>query len=144
MLRLGVYTVNIMQDIFGIRPVGKAFEKLVNEAAEYMGLLLKPAATETGLWLKDYITIRRQNATNIALKSKQMSETIGLDKDDVVDPRIVFDIIEQGSKVSDERLITMWAGLLTASRSKKPNDENLIYISRLERMTVLEAKVFEF
>jgi hypothetical protein len=133
------------EDLLGIKPIAKAVEKINDEAAEYLGLMFKPAATEVGLLLRDQVHLwRKQRMAQIALRSKAMSTKLGLPPNTSIDSRILFEILEQGSKTSDEQLTDMWAGLLTASRSNTPNDQNIMYINRLQRMTAIEAKVFEY
>jgi len=61
------------------------------------------------------------------------------------DERVVFDIIDGGSKSDDELLISMWGGLLAASCVEgEPNDTNLIFVDALKVLTTTQAKIIQY
>ena len=57
-------------------------------------------------------------------------------------PRLVFDILDSGSKADDETLQDMWAGLLASACSENGDDEsNLIFIGLLSGLASSEVRI---
>jgi len=137
-------------DIFGIKPVANAIEKVtdvaVDKAASFLTLICRPAAEEYGLMLRDKVKIQRQiNAVNLVLKAEKKFKSLGMPKHFHANPRLVSRIIEEGSWIDDEGLQEMWAGLLTSSCSANGKDDsNLLFINYLSQITSLQAKVLNY
>lgn len=136
---------NSGKDLLGLEPVSRAIEKGTTEAFDYLRLICAPAAKEFGLLLGDRVAAMRQrNLVAITLKSKKQAEELGIEENSIAHPRVVAQSLEDGSWSDDERLQGMWAGLITASRAKAdPKDTNLIYISKLSKMTSVQAHILE-
>jgi hypothetical protein len=108
-------------DVLGIRPVGKAVEKVtagaVDGAGAFLSRICLPAAEEFGLLLRDRVhNWRTQNLLAITQKAEQNLQSSG---DGVhASPRLVNRFLEEGSWVEDSEVQEMWAGLLSSSCTK--------------------------
>jgi hypothetical protein len=60
-------------------------------------------------------------------------------------PRLVGEIVENGSWIEDELVQGMWAGLLASSCSESGDDDsNLIFITLLKGLSKLQARILEY
>ncbi len=135
-------------DILGIKPISDAINTItiaaVTSAQELFNRICHPAAEEFGLYLKDRVHLYRiSNLTKIANKSELMLDARFVSDVKIgAHPRIVHQIIENGSRADSDEVQNMWAGLLTSSCSEDGNDDsNLIFINLLSQLTSLEAKI---
>jgi hypothetical protein len=137
-------------DIFGIEPVASAIDSTVKKSLEgiqgFLELVCKPALGEVGLLAKDQIRFwRLNNVIRMLEKSKGKldfeSESFQLK----ANPRIGLSIIENSSYIDNEGLLEMWSGLFASSCSESgQDDENLIFIDILKRITSSQAKIIKY
>ena len=135
-------------DILGIKPISDAINAVtmaaVTSAQELFNRICFPVAEEFGQYLKDRVHLYRiSNLTKIANKSRLMLDArFSPDIKVGAHPRLVHQIIENGSWADTDEVQSMWAGLLTSSCSEDANDDsNLIFINLLKQLTSLEAKI---
>jgi len=57
---------------------------------------------------------------------------------------VAFQIVEHASIISDDTLQNMWAGLFAASCDKYEEDENIIFIDLLKRLTSSQVKLLVY
>jgi hypothetical protein len=135
------------RDLLGIAPYGEAIkivvEKTTETAQQFLYEICKPAAAEFGLLLRDNVRAwRAKNLANIANKARELV-TINAEGVQLrAHPRIVSEIVENGSWCDDETLQNMWAGLLASSCSATGTDEsNLLFCGLLKQLTSAEARL---
>jgi hypothetical protein len=131
-------------DILGVKPVAKAIDRTTESALAGAGAFLSriclPAAEEFGLLLKDRVSLwRAKNAARIAADAERL--TAGASGPLEAHPRLAWEIIEKGSWADDELVQKMWSGLLASSCSSRRDDENILFVSLLERLTALEVRL---
>ncbi len=136
-------------DILGIKPIADSIHTVVqstiNGATAFLSRICLPASEEFGLLLRDHVSQwRAVNATNIAAKAETLVNAMP-DFDKLhAHPRLVAQIIEQGSWAECDDVQNMWAGLLASSCTIDGSDDsNLIFIDLLARLTLLEVLVLE-
>jgi hypothetical protein len=134
-------------DILGIKPVGKAVEKItagtVDGAGAFLSRICLPAAEEFGLLLRDRVhNWRTQNLVAITRKAEQnLQSYAGLH----ASPRLVNRVVEEASWIDDSEVQEMWAGLLSSSCTETGDDDsNLLFIGLLSSLTKLEANILRF
>lgn len=137
-------------DIFGVKPIGDSIKSITNgtikATSAFLSRICLPVAEEFGLLLKDKVrNWRKLNLIKIVKTSEDLHLKKTIPKDYAAHPKLVSSIIEHGSWEDDIEVQKMWAGLLTSSCSKSGKDDsNIIFISKLNTMTTLQAKLIVF
>ncbi len=126
-------------DLLGLGPFSR-------KAAEVLGLLIEPAATEIGEHLGDYVREwRERRLKNLREIAARARAKLGDKPGASVHPRIVETVIAHGGMVDDAVLQDMWAGLLAAScQDDVPDDGNIIYFKILEQLSPSEARLLNW
>jgi hypothetical protein len=133
-------------DFLGLAPYGEALKLTIEKGFEGASALLSrmclPAAEELGLMLKDRVRYwRLKNIINIV---NRVPGKIGVDNNTLqltVHPRIMNEVMENGSWCDDESLQDMWAGLLASSWNANGDDANILFTQKLKNITTIQAKV---
>jgi hypothetical protein len=137
-------------DIFGLAPYGEAIkisvEKSFEAAQSVLSRICLPAAEELGLMFQDKVRYWRLN--NI-IKIIQKSEgKMDFDNEKLTlsaHPRVVKEIMENGSWCDDETLQDMWAGLIASSCDKNDGEDiNLLFVNTLKNLTSNQAKILNY
>ena len=137
-------------DLFGIKPFGDSVKILttgmVDGAGAFLSRICLPAAGEFGLLLRDKVrAYRAANLASIALLAEKKLEASNPNANVHALPRVVFNILEEGSWVEDGVVQDLWAGLLASScTSTGDDDSNLLFVRLLSDMTKLQAKLLNF
>ena len=133
-------------DLLGIKPIANSINTVVETASEFLNIICRPAAEEFGLLLQDSIRYWRiKNLSNIAIKTKTILNVQDNNIDLSASPRIVNNILENGSWIDDNRIQEMWAGLLASACTKEGKDEsNLIFINLLSQLTYSEVNIMNY
>lgn len=133
-------------DLFGIKPVADSINTVTKTTAEFLTSICKPAAEEFGFLFQDTVRYwRLKNISNIAFKSKGILEIQNDGINLSASPRIVHNILENGSWIDNDMIQEMWAGLLTSACTKEGKDEsNLIFIHLLNQLTFSEVKILNY
>ncbi len=137
-------------DVLGIKPVADAFSKIttatVDGVAAFLSRICLPAAEEFGLLLRDRLRVWR--SANIAAIAKRAEECLNTSEDgDAVraHPRLVANILEEGSWIEDPVVQDLWGGLLSSSCTDSGNDDsNLLFINLLSGLTKLQARILKY
>lgn len=97
--------------------------------------LCYPVADEMGKSLQDKVgDWRKKNTLSILEKADKKVST---NQDKQVPPRIMHQIIEEGSWCDDDAIKEMWAGILASSYTENSNDDsNLLFINTLKNLTL--------
>ncbi|WP_081210947.1 Abi-alpha family protein [Salegentibacter sediminis] len=137
-------------DLLGIAPYGEAIkisvEKSFEAAQSVLSRICLPAAEELGLMFQDKVRYwRLNNIIKIIQKSEGKmdfeSERLTLS----AHPRVVKEIMENGSWCDDETLQEMWAGLIASSCDKNDGDDiNLLFVNTLKNLTSNQAKILNY
>lgn len=134
-------------DILGTKPIAKAVEhasvKTVDGISAFFAAICMPAAEEFGLVLRDRVaTFRQRNLTKIAEAAKTKIEHTGVKPNGNTSPRLIHEVIEQGSWASDDCIQKMWGGLIAAASDiSEAADDSLVYTESLRRLTPFQAKL---
>ncbi len=137
---------NQISDVLGIAPYGEAL-KAATEAAiqgvgNFLNRIVMPATEEFGLLLKDRVSYWRAiNLKKITEKSKQLLGSTS----NHAHPRLIAQIIENGSWSDDTVVQDMWAGLLSSSCTPDGKDDsNLFFINLLSQLTKSQARFLNY
>ena len=134
-------------DILGIKPIAEAVNKLtsatVDGAAAFLGRICLPAAEEYGLLLRDRVhQWRANNMVAIAQIAEQKLTNSGASAGVHAHPRLVSNVLEEGSWIEDAEVQEMWGGLLSSSCTETGDDDsNLPFVDLLSGLTKLQAKI---
>lgn len=137
-------------DVLGLAPYGEALNTLTKGVLEGAGAFLSriclPASEEFGLLLKDKVSNwRKQNAVNITLMAKEITDAKENNGNIHAHPRLVMKILDEGSWSDSLEIQKMWAGLLASACTMTGKDEsNLLFINILSRLTSAEAKLINY
>jgi hypothetical protein len=136
-------------DIFGIKPIGDAANKIVGATLEaasaFLSRICLPAAEEFGLLLRDRVHHwRTRNLVAVLQKAEKKLTASHASKELHANPRILSRTLEEASWIDDESVQEMWSGLLASSCTPDGKDEsNLFFISLLSQLTSSEVKILK-
>ena len=139
-----------MEDILGIKPIGKAVDKVagatIDAAKVFLGTVCKPALEEFGLMLSDKIRYWRYcNISKMLVKAKGKIEFANDKLTLTANPKVALNIMDYSSMEDDETLQDMWAGLFASTCTKDGKDDsNMIYVDMLKRLSRVEAKILQY
>lgn len=127
-------------------PIKRITDSTIDGVSSFLGKICMPAAEEAGLLLRDQVRAwRAGNIVRIIEKSKGLLDFDPITFELKASPRVIWKILENGSWTEDEKLQSMWAGLLASSCTEDGRDEsNLIYIDLLSRITPPEAHFLNY
>lgn len=134
-------------DLIGIKPISKAVEKVADKTVDglgaFFGAICMPAAEEFGLLLKDKVAAYRQkNLEKISEKTLKKIEHQNIKLSGHANPILVREVLEEASWCEDEKIQSMWAGLLSvAAGNTAVSDDSLIYTDTLKRLTPFQARL---
>ncbi|MES2505507.1 MAG: hypothetical protein V4599_02315 [Verrucomicrobiota bacterium] len=133
-------------DLLGVKPIGDAVKIATDStfkgAGEFLSRICLPAAEEFGLLLRDRVSHWR--ATQAAKIIKQAEAKVSRFATGAVHahPRLVFEVIEQGSWSDDDAFQDTWAGLLASSCTEDGQDDsNVIFASLLSQLTGIQLRI---
>jgi hypothetical protein len=136
-------------DLLGMKPLAEAANTLtkatVEGASAFLSRICLPAAEEFGLLLRDKVSVwRANNAAKIAQKAEQKYNELPAPEGRHAHPRLIAQIIAQGSWIEADDVQELWAGLLASSCTEHGQDDsNLIFIDLLARLTLSEARILD-
>ena len=111
-----------------------------------IGCLCLPAAEEIGLMFRDKVRYWRLN--NIIKIIQKSGDKLNFENEKLqltAHPKVVNEIIENGSWSDDETIQEMWAGLLVSSCNKENGDDsNLLFTNVLKQLTTNQAKLINY
>ncbi|MFD0717275.1 Abi-alpha family protein [Paenibacillus sp. GCM10027626] len=137
-------------DLLGVKPVADALKTVTEKSMTGIGALLSriclPAAEELGLYFQDKVKqFRSRNTARIVEKTDKL---LNIEDDEFklkALPRLVHEILENGSWCDDETLQDMWAGLLASSCTLDGKDDsNLLFIDILSKLTIVQVKIINY
>jgi hypothetical protein len=136
------------KDLSGVPSSGEALNTVAKETVDSASAFLRgiclPAAEEFGLLLRDKVSDwRAKNALEITREAEAILAGKGVENVHA-HPRIVMNILTEGSWSDDSQVKSFWAGLLASSCTEDGKDEsNVIFLHILSQITSLQAKVLE-
>jgi len=134
-------------DIMGVKPVSKAIEKATDKTVDglgaFFGAICMPAAEEFGLLLKDKVAAYRyKNLENISQQAQRKIDQQGIKLSGQTNPVLVKEVLEDASWCEDDKIQSMWAGLLSiAAGNTAISDDSLVYTDTLKRLTPFQARL---
>jgi hypothetical protein len=132
-------------DLLGVKPIADAAQVVVNGAMDgasaFLSRICLPAAEEFGLLLRDKVGAwRARNAVAIANSAERLLGQQSASADEHAHPRLVGQILENGSWSDSDEVVNLWAGLLASSCSKDGDDDsNLMFVDLLSRLSVSQV-----
>lgn len=141
-------SIDLNLKVDGLKEVGEKSAELVAEnvtaARRLMASICMPVAEELGLYFKDKVYgWRLNNFINLSRKVETKQEHLKVPKSAQVHPRILLGITDKASVQDNDDLQNWWAGLIVASMGLEPNDDNISFVNMMDRITVLQSKIFE-
>jgi hypothetical protein len=137
-------------DLLGIASYGEALKITVENsfkgAEAVLSRICLPAAEELGLMFRDKVRYwRLNNIIKIINKSENKIDFSNERFELSAHPRVVHEIIENGSWCDDEDIQEMWSGILVSSCNEKTGDDsNLIFINTLKQLTKNQVKLLNY
>ena len=137
-------------DLLGTKPLAEAVHTVtkaaVDGASAFLSRICLPAANEFGLLLQDKVSEwRRSNAVKIAQKAEQKYNELPASQERYAHPRLLMQIVDQGSWIEDEDVQELWAGLIASSCTDEGKDDsNLMFIDLLARLTLRPSHKYFF
>lgn len=137
-------------DILGIKPISSAIDKTTDATLKgiggFLNLVCAPALGEFGQLVQDKVrNWRLNNVVKMLQKAEGKLEYIDGTLQVKSHPRVAISIIEKSSFIDDETVQNMWAGLFASSCTQDgEDDENLIFIDLLEKLTFSQAKLLNY
>ncbi len=134
----------------GIAPYGEAIkisvEKGFDGAQALLSRVCLPAAEELGLMFQDKVRYwRLNNIIRIIQKSGNLFDFDNEKLKLTAHPRVVKEILDNGSWCDDDGLQDMWAGLIASSCNQQAGDDsNLPFANTLKSLTSRQAKILKF
>lgn len=136
-------------DPLGLKSAGEIAKETtkfgLDAAREFLKLTCKPLLEEFGLTVRDQFTNWKLNNIIKMLERAKGKLQYDLTKEKLVlDPRVAYQIIDHASTVSNDVLQDMWAGLFASSCGKYEEDENILFIEVLKRLTSSQVKLLKY
>jgi hypothetical protein len=137
-------------DILGIKPIADATKIVVkgsvDGASAFLSRICLPAAEEFGLLLRDKVRVwRARNAAGIATRAEKLLTDANAPAGVRAHPRLVGQILEQGSWSDSGDLQQQWAGLLASSCDESGEDDsNLMFVDLLSRLSATQVRILNF
>lgn len=120
-----------------------AIEKGIDLAKDFLEKLIIPTVEETGLLLKDKVTMWRfNNQVKILIKAKNSCEKYGI-KPKTVSLKILCPLLDYSGLEENEILQDKWANLLTNMVDSTQNIENHVFPYLLSQVSVDEFMMVE-
>lgn len=139
-----------IKDVMGIEPVAESVKitttKVLEGISSFLEVVCKPAFSELGLMARDQVrSWRLNNIASIINKAEGRLEFDGNDLQLQANARVGLAIVEEGSKIDDNELQELWAGLFCSSCTKDGKDDsNLIFVDLLRHLSVVEARILKY
>lgn len=141
---------NKVKDVLGVGPIAEATkyaaEKSIDGVSAFLKTVFEPGLQELGFMMKDKLRAwRLKNVLQVIEKSKGMLGFDGVDLQIQANAHVGLSIIEECSKIDDEELQTLWAGLFASSCTKEGKDDsNIIFVDILKRLSSVEARILAY
>lgn len=139
-----------IHDVFGIEPVGKAGEVVtkgvMDGISSFLSSVFKPGLEELGFLMKDRVRQwRLNNILRMLEKAKGRLEFNGNELNLTANARVGLAIMDESSKVDNEELQDLWAGLFVSScTSDGHDDSNMNFVDLMRRMSTVEARILDY
>lgn len=139
-----------VKDIFGVEPIAEATkyatEKTFDGVSSFLKAVFEPGLQELGYMFKDKVRAwRLNNVLRVIEKAKGKLEFDGENLQIKANARVGLSIIEECSKVDDNELQDLWAGLFASSCTEDGKDDsNIIFVDILKRLSSVEARVLAY
>ena len=139
-----------IHDIFGIRPVSEANQKVIEASVDGVASFLKtvcePGLEELGFLIKDKVRQwRLNNIIRVLEKARGKMYFDGHELNLCANARVGLSIMDNCSMVDDERLQDLWAGLFVSSCTPDGKDDsNMNFVDLLRRMSTIEARILDY
>jgi hypothetical protein len=117
----------------------------VDAASAFLSKVCMPGLEEAGGMIRDRMSYYRQcQALKLAQKWEAKMKELGTEGNHAP-PRLIETGLERGSLVDSEELCDMWAGLLASScTADGVDDSNILFMSLLDQLTIVEAKILAY
>lgn len=139
-----------INDILGIKPIAEATKEVIETGLDgirgFVNAVFKPGLEELGLMAKDQVRFwRLNNIISILDKAQGKLRFDGHNLHLQANARVGLCIIEEGSKVDNEELQELWAGLFASCcTADGKDDSNMIFVDLIRRLSVIEARILKY
>jgi len=120
-----------------------AMTKVLEGLGKFFGKICLPAADEFGLLLKDKIAFYRlKNLAEITRKAESIIQKNGILISGQGNPKLLKEVIEEGSWDEDSGIQSMWAGLIAESVNDVYSEsDGFMYMRLLKNLTPFQARL---
>lgn len=139
-----------IKDILGIEPIGQAgletVKASISGVSSFLDSVCKPGLEELGFLIKDEVRQwRLLNILRVLEKAKGRLDFDGKELNLTANARVGLAIMEEGSKVDNDELQDMWAGLFASSCTPDGKDDsNMNFVDLIRRMSSVEARILDY
>ena len=136
-------------DPLGLKAAGEISKEIVHLGIEgikhFLNLTCKPLLEEIGFGLRDkWASWRLMNVISMLEKAQGKLRYDAEKEKLVIAPRVAFQIVECASITENKTLQEMWAGLFAASCNTYEEDENIMFVDILNRLTSSQVKLLTY
>lgn len=139
-----------VKDVFGIEPIAQAGLEVTKTSlkgvSSFLDIVCKPALQELGFLAQDKIRQwRLNNIVHTLEKAKGRMCYDGQSLQLTANARVSLSIMEECSKVDNDELQELWAGLFISSCTPDGKDDsNMNFVDLLRRMSSVEARIIDY
>lgn len=120
-----------------------AVEKGIDLAKDFLGVLIKPAVEETGLLIKDQVTLWRfKNQVKMLNKAQSIVEKQNINPKKV-SLKVLVPLLEYSSLEEDDEIQDTWAILLSNIVDSEQNIENHVFPYILGQISLQELSIIK-
>lgn len=137
-------TVEAIGKVLGIPAIAQSIKAVTETSCSLtertFTAFIEPVLQSSGLFLKEIVDRRRENARTIAAKADELRI-----QGTKLNPMIAGRILDAGSYTDDPMLQDMWAGLLASSCTEAGDDDsNQVLMNLVANMTRNQAKIIDW
>jgi hypothetical protein len=109
---------------------------------QYLEKIFGPTCDYLGNRLKEYVKSRIENIENICKKAEQLDIEEKFATHGAISPRILNELIRDGSFIEEELVQTYFAGILLSSRDVYGNDDRgLYYLDIIKKLSSFDIRL---
>lgn len=139
-----------MNDLLGVKPVAEAGKEVVQASLDgvraFLGATCMPMLEELGQMARDEVRYwRLNNILRIVRKAEERLEFDGQQLQLKANARVGLEIAEHGSRIDDDELQELWAGLFASSCTEDGKDDtNLSFVNMLRQVSKSQAGLIKY
>ena len=133
--------------VMAVSDTGKEVaDATIQGVSGFLSAVCKPCCEKLGLLLRD--TVRKWRLNNVVRVIEKSQNRLSFEGDQLTikaNPRVGLTIMDECSKVDDDELQDLWAGLFVSSCTVDGKDDsNMNFVDLIRRMSSVEARILRY